>query len=715
MQRFKNYLFNGSIALISLLVFLLLFENRLSVPAWLQVFGRMHPMILHFPIVLLVLYVIAVVIIPVQADHKTALNNATDLLLALTVFTAALTCLMGLFLSREPGYEPEALFWHKWGAVSILILLLFWYGFNKYILNRKILSIGISFLALTIIIFTGHHGADITHGQNFLLAPVSLEKNQPAVSLDEAVIFTDMVQPVLKSKCGSCHNSKKAKGELVMETAELLLKGGKSGKLWDSTAEDLGLMLRRLHLPLEQKKHMPPEGKPQLTDQEMEIITQWIRKGADFTLKVADLSKADTLYQLADKYFAAQEMAEYDFEEADAAVIEDLNTVNRVVRTVALGSPAVDVSFFNSSLFNAAQLIELSKIKKQIVSLDLSKMPVTDADVKMISEFKNLRKLNLGFTSISGATLGELGKLKYLKSLSLSGTKIGAASLQPLQYFQQLKTVFVWNTPIASAELDKLKKQIKAVSFESGYKGDTTIMKLTLPVVLNEETFITKTIPLKLKHYIHGTAIRFTTDGSEPDSIHAANYTGAETISSNTLIRAKAFKPGWLSSDIVEVNFYKNTHIPDSVIYLTPFDNDYKDEQHKLLIDGEKGETNFRSGKWVGFRKNRMECLLQFNTPVPVQSITLSMLIDIGSYIMPPQRIEIWAGNEAGKLKKISQLMPEQPAMVKPVFMKGYECKFDMQQVKYIKIIVIPVGKLPAWHPGKGDKGWIFADEVLVN
>jgi len=153
MQRFKNYLFNGSIALISLLVFLLLFENRLSVPAWLQVFGRMHPMILHFPIVLLVLYVIAVVIIPVQADHKTALNNATDLLLALTVFTAALTCLMGLFLSREPGYEPEALFWHKWGAVSILILLLFWYGFNKYILNRKILSIGISFLALTIIIF----------------------------------------------------------------------------------------------------------------------------------------------------------------------------------------------------------------------------------------------------------------------------------------------------------------------------------------------------------------------------------------------------------------------------------------------------------------------------------------------------------------------------------------------------------------------------------
>ena len=40
-----------------------------------------------------------------------------------------------------------------------------------------------------------------------------------------------------------------------METEELLLKGGKNGKLWDSTAADLGLLLRRIHLPVEQKKH----------------------------------------------------------------------------------------------------------------------------------------------------------------------------------------------------------------------------------------------------------------------------------------------------------------------------------------------------------------------------------------------------------------------------------------------------------------------------
>ena len=60
MQRWKNSLFNITIALNCLLVFLLLFQDRLAVPAWLQVAGRMHPLVLHFPIVLLVLYAITV-------------------------------------------------------------------------------------------------------------------------------------------------------------------------------------------------------------------------------------------------------------------------------------------------------------------------------------------------------------------------------------------------------------------------------------------------------------------------------------------------------------------------------------------------------------------------------------------------------------------------------------------------------------------------------
>ncbi|HRO70943.1 MAG TPA: hypothetical protein PK951_11205, partial [Chitinophagaceae bacterium] len=122
MHRWKNYLFNAAIALNCLLVFLLVFENRFVVPAWLQVVGRMHPLILHFPLVLVVLYAMSVIFLPPfsqKADDS--YRRSTGFLLLLAVFTTVITSLAGVFLSKEEGYDPEALLWHKWGGVAISV------------------------------------------------------------------------------------------------------------------------------------------------------------------------------------------------------------------------------------------------------------------------------------------------------------------------------------------------------------------------------------------------------------------------------------------------------------------------------------------------------------------------------------------------------------------------------------------------------------------
>jgi hypothetical protein len=684
-QSWKSVLFNVSFGLNCMLLFLLLFESRLALPAWLQVVGRMHPLLLHFPLVLIVVYAI----LPRRDEYKN--------LLLVAAFTAVVTAIMGLFLSREEGYDPEALQWHKWGGVTISVFTLLWYRVPM----KRPMTMITAVVALFLIAVTGHLGASITHGEGFLLVPVS--KPTPVI-LDEAKVYQHLVRPVLEQKCMTCHNSTKAKGELVMETEELLLKGGKNGILWDTTAADLGLMLQRVHLPLEQKEHMPPKNKPQLTEEEIEILTQWIRKGSNFQLRVADLPSTDTLYQIAQTKFAAPE---YDFPGPDPAVVSKLNTVNRVVSFEAKESPALVVSFFNGSLFNSAQLNELKEVKKQIVSLNLAQMPLKDGDIKTISEFENLRHLNLSFTGISN--LNGLSKLKFLQSLSLSGTNVTASQLQN---FSNLKTVYVWHTAITESEIEKFKN----IHFETGSKGDTVVLKLSPPVSLNEEKFIADTpLVLKLKHYIQGAIIHYTMDGTEPDSIHSAIFKGGETINSNATIKAKAYKPGWISSDLLEISFLKNTYTPDSVIYLTKPNEKYLDQQGKLLIDHEKGENDFRFGGWVAFRENKMECLLPFSNAVTIQSIGLSGLVDVGSYIMPPASIEIWGGNDPSRLKLLGQVKPQQPGKEIPSAKKNFECKFKPVTVKYIRVVAIPVAKLPAWHRGKGDKAWIFMDELLVN
>ena len=713
-MRLQRFLAASLVPLTVLLLFLLAFENRVVLPSWLQVAGRMHPLLLHFPLVMLVVYCIWILFIPKKSIEPATRIYVGDWLLLLSAFSAVITALMGLFLSREPGYDAEALSWHKWSGVIVSVLAVLWYYFRENINKSRITAIltsGISFLAILI---AGHQGAGITHGQNFLLAPLLPEKQEKFVPIEEAFVFAHLVQPIFESKCMSCHNSSKAKGELVMETRELLLKGGKSGVLWDTAAADLGLLMHRVHLPLEQKKHMPPQGKPQLTDDEVQILYYWIKSGADFEKKVVDLAGTDTLRLLAEARLTKTEVASYDFDAADAKTIASLNNSNRVVAPIALESPALSVNFYNKGFFNSEELKALLKVKDQIVSLDCSFMPLKDEDLATISQFSNLRTLLVNFTPITGKTIGDLKKLKHLKSLSLAGTQVNQSQLAVLESFPALEKLSLWNTGFSPTELEALKTKKSKIRFETGLRTDTMLMKLNEPIFDNEELVFSKPINLKLKHYINGVEIRYTTDGSEPDSVKSPVYDKNTVIEQNTTVKAKAFKKGWTSSDVSSRFFFRSTYTPDSVILVSPPEPKYNFGPG-ILIDKYKGEVTGLNGQFLGYSKNNMEVLLMFNQPITAKNVTISALKNISPYIMPPVSVEVWGGDAPGSLKLLGKIKPAPATKEDMPVILPYEINFNPTNFKCFKVVAVPVSKMPDWHPGKGDRGWVFVDEILVN
>jgi hypothetical protein len=143
-----------------------------------------------------------------------------------------------------------------------------------------------------------------------------------------------------------------------------------------------------------------------------------------------------------------------------------------------------------------------------------------------LPSFHELRKLLLNFTDIQGNSLSELKKLTKLRELSLSGTDVKMTQLKVLEEMPSLKKVYVWSTGISTDELASLKK-IKKISFETGFRSDTVILALNPPIIENEEQIIIGNTSVRMKHQIPGTIIRYTLDGTVPDSTTSPVYSKA--------------------------------------------------------------------------------------------------------------------------------------------------------------------------------------------
>src|SRR5690606_14151525 len=125
-----------------------------------------------------------------------------------------------------------------------------------------------------LISITGHLGGTLTHGSDYLTFAFvndDLENKTVKVIPDvqKALAYEDIIQPILQNKCYNCHGPNKQKGKFRMDSPESLMKGGKEGEVIVTNNAEESELIRRLLLPIEDKHHMAPEGKDQLTENEI--------------------------------------------------------------------------------------------------------------------------------------------------------------------------------------------------------------------------------------------------------------------------------------------------------------------------------------------------------------------------------------------------------------------------------------------------------------
>lgn len=280
-----------------------------SDPFWLwQFLGRLHPMFIHLPLSLLLLA--AVLELFTIRNYQSKWRHTIDFMLWVGGITAVVSAGLGYLLMVQDEYAGAGVDLHQklgiaTAALSVLCLWLSRRTSHAPTSTRLMGYRGTLFLTTAALVLTGHFGASLTHGSDFLtevLPGKAPERMEESMDIDLAIYDREVedipeqdmltlltgVRTVFAHNCYKCHSSDKIKGELRLDERDLVFKGGENGAIIQSGDPDQSELIRRISLPEGHDDVMPNKGDL-LSKNEIALISLWVEKGAYWPENAEDL------------------------------------------------------------------------------------------------------------------------------------------------------------------------------------------------------------------------------------------------------------------------------------------------------------------------------------------------------------------------------------------------------------------------------------------
>lgn len=273
-----------------------------AMDAWLNLLGRLHPLMVHFP---LALAVVAAVVELWRALRRH--DGPSPFAVTALWFAAAGGVAAACSGWANAAYGGEStsvdLFIHRWGGVAVAALLVTlaiagttasraghagWSG---------IWRMGLV-LCAGVVAAVGHFGGNLVHGEGYVTralwaalrasaaapeASSADEASRPmaaAIADQEVAASYSALLPIFESRCFECHGRGKSKAGIRLDDPASLVGQQRKGRTIVTPRDpDASSLLAVLTLPIDDELAMPPEGE-RLSADEVAKVRAWIAAGA---------------------------------------------------------------------------------------------------------------------------------------------------------------------------------------------------------------------------------------------------------------------------------------------------------------------------------------------------------------------------------------------------------------------------------------------------
>lgn len=241
-----------------------------------------------------------------------------------------------------------------------------------------------------------------------------------------------------------------------------------------------------------------------------------------------------------------------------------------------------------------------------------------------------------------------------------------------------------------------------------GYNYAKHVFDVTADFQANAETGV---VEVRMKT-IDDAPIHYTLDGTEPTSASPV-ADSVLSIKENCILQAVAVRPSGNSRIFSEkVVFSKSTC--KSIVANQPVNKQYEFKGVSTLTDGLKGNGNYKTGRWIAFYRNDMDVTIDLQQPTEISSVAFSTCVEKGDWVFDVRGITIEVSDDGENFTKI--FSEEYPEMKETDRNGLYEHKQTFAPVKtrYVHVLGLSERSIPAWHGGKGNFGFLFVDEIVI-
>ncbi len=241
-----------------------------------------------------------------------------------------------------------------------------------------------------------------------------------------------------------------------------------------------------------------------------------------------------------------------------------------------------------------------------------------------------------------------------------------------------------------------------------GYNYAKHVFDVTADFQANAETGV---VEVRMKT-IDDAPIHYTLDGTEPTSASPV-ADSVLSIKENCILQAVAVRPSGNSRIFSEkVVFSKSTC--KSIVANQPVNKQYEFKGVSTLTDGLKGNGNYKTGRWIAFYRNDMDVTIDLQQPTEISSVAFSTCVEKGDWVFDVRGITIEVSDDGENFTKV--FSEEYPEMKETDRNGLYEHKQTFAPVKtrYVRVLGLSERSIPAWHGGKGNFGFLFVDEIVI-